>query len=41
MELYTERLFLRTITEEDAEVVRALGKDEFASDEYARNWILQ
>ena len=39
MELYTERLFLRTITEEDAEIVRAFGKDEFASDEDARNWI--
>lgn len=41
MELYTERLFLRTITEEDAEIVRAFGKDEFASDEDVRNWILQ
>ena len=39
MELYTERLFLRTITGEDAEVVRAFGKDEFASDEDVRNWI--
>lgn len=39
MELYTERLFLRTITEEDAEIVRAFGKDEFASDEDVRNWI--
>lgn len=41
MELYTERLCLRTITEEDAEIVRAFGKDEFVSDEDVRNWILQ
>lgn len=33
MELYTERLFLRTITEADVAVVRAFGKDEFATDE--------
>lgn len=39
MELYTERLFLRTITEADVAVVRAFGKDEFATDEDVLDWI--
>jgi len=39
MELKTERLFLRTITEADAAIVRNFGKDEFETDEDALKWI--
>jgi ribosomal-protein-alanine N-acetyltransferase len=39
MELKTERLFLRTITEADVAIVRDFGKDEFETDEDALKWI--
>ena len=39
MELKTKRLFLRIITEADAEIVRDLGKDEFETIEDAVEWI--
>lgn len=39
MELATERLLLRTITEADVAIVREIGKGEFETDEDARKWI--
>ncbi len=39
MEITTERLFLRTVTQEDAATVREFGKDEFATEEDALRWI--
>ena len=43
MEIKTERLFLRTLTEMDVDVVRKLHKDEFETDEAALKhirWII-
>ena len=41
LEMKTERLFLRTITEADVDMLRKLDKnnDEFASDEAVLEWI--
>ena len=39
LEMKTERLFLRTVTEADAGVLNELSKDEFASEEAALEWI--
>ena len=38
LEMRTERLFLRTVTEADVDMLRKLGK-EFASDEAVLNWL--
>lgn len=38
-EMQTKRLFLRTLTEEDASVVRNFGRDEFETEEAALEWI--
>lgn len=39
MELKTERLFLRTVSEEDVAVIRDFGRDEFRSDEDVLDWL--
>ena len=39
MEIKTERLFLRTISKADVAIIREIGKDEFKTDEDAREWI--
>jgi ribosomal-protein-alanine N-acetyltransferase len=38
-ELQTERLYLRTITEADAAIIRETSKDEFATVEDVLDWI--
>lgn len=39
IEMKTERLFLRTITQADADTVRDISKGEFATKEAALQWI--
>ena len=39
MELRTERLFLRTVTEADVAVIRDFGRDEFKTDEDVLDWL--
>jgi ribosomal-protein-alanine N-acetyltransferase len=39
MELKTERLFLRTITQADVAIIRDFGKEEFKTDEDVLKWI--
>lgn len=39
MELNTERLLLRTVTEVDIVIIRDFGKDEFKTDEDALKWV--
>ena len=39
MELKTDRLHLRTVTEADVAIIRDFGKEEFETDEDALQWI--